>query len=140
MLLTDGGGAQNANRSSEMRRQTDTVAQKMLLEQGGGTPGAQNANRSSEIHSLGEHEMPTVQQKCIMLGILKCKPFSKNAPSSRAQNANRLAEMKSLGQPSRIRKSSMPYHNATVTGRGLAEEDDFEVVRRAAIDADTYLG
>ena len=25
-------------------------------------------------------------------------------------------------------------------GRGLAEEDDFEVVRGAAIDADTYLG
>ena len=140
MLLTDGGGAQNANRSSEMRRQPDTVAQKMLLEQGGGTPGAQNANRSSEIHSLGEHEMPTVQQKCIMLGILKCKPFSKNAPSSRAQNANRLAEMKSLGQPSRIRKSPMPYHSATVTGRGLAQEDDFEVVRGAAIEVDTALG
>ena len=45
-----------------------------------------------------------------------------------------------LEQPSRIPKSSMPYHSDTVTGRGLAEEDDFEVVRGAAIDADTYLG
>ena len=79
MLLTEGGGAQNANHSSEMRRQTDTVAQKMLLEQGGGTPGAQNANRSSEIHSLGEHEMPTVQQKCIMLGNPKWNPQQKCA-------------------------------------------------------------
>ena len=56
------------------------------------------------------------------------------------ENVNRPAEMKSLGQPSRIRKSSMPYHNATVTGRGLAEEDDFEVVRGAAIEVDTALG
>ena len=44
-----GRGAQNLNRSSEMRRQTDTVAQKMLLEQGGGT---QNANRLAEMKSL----------------------------------------------------------------------------------------
>ena len=43
-------------------------------------------------------------------------------------------------QPSRIPKSSMPYHSATATGRGLAEVDDFEIVRGAAIDADTYLG
>ena len=49
MLLTEGGGTQNANRSTEIRRQTDTVAQKMLLEQGGGT---QNANRLAEIKSL----------------------------------------------------------------------------------------
>ena len=75
-----------------------------------------------------------------MLGNAKCKPFSRNAPSSGAQNVNRPAEMKSPGQPSRIRKSSVPYHSAIVTGRGLAEEDDFEVVRGAAIDADTYLG
>ena len=32
------------------------------------------------------------------------------------------------------------YGSDIVTGRGLAEEDDFEVVRGAAIDADTYLG
>ena len=75
-----------------------------------------------------------------MFGNAKCRPFSKNTPSSGSQNADRPAEMKSPGQPSRIRKSSVPYHSATVTGRGLAEEDDFEVVRRAAIDADTYLG
>ena len=139
MLLTEGGGAQNANHSSEMRRQTDTVAQKMLLEQGGGTPGAQNANRSSEIHSLGEHEMPTVQQKYIMFGNAKCKPFSRNTPSSGPQNANRPAEIQSPGQPSRIRKSSMPYHSDMGTGRGLAEVLLFEVVRRAAIEAGAYL-
>jgi len=34
----------------------------------------------------------------------------------------------------------MMYDSDIVTGRGLAEEDDFEVVRGAAIDADTYLG
>ena len=86
------------------------------------------------------HKMPTVQQKYIMLGNAKCKPFSRNTQSSGSQNANRPAEMKSPGQPSRIRKSSVPYHSAIVTGRGLAEEDDFEVIRGAAIDADTYLG
>ena len=81
MLLTDGGGAQNVNRSSEMRRQTDTVAQKMLLEQGGGTPGAQcepfirntqpwgtrNANRSAEMHHAWDPKMQTVQQKYAIL-------------------------------------------------------------------------
>ena len=45
-----------------------------------------------------------------------------------------------LEQPSRIPKSSMSYHSAAAMGRGLVEEDDFEVVRGAAIDADTYLG
>ena len=84
--------------------------------------------------------MPTVQQKYIMSGNAKCKPFSRNTQYSGSQNANRPAEMKSPGQPSRILKSSVPYHSATVTGRGLAEEDDFEVVRGAAIDADTHLG
>ena len=86
------------------------------------------------------HKMPTVQQKYIMFGNAKCKPFTRNTQSSGSQNANRPAEMKSPGQPSRILKSSVPYHSATVTGRGLAEEDDFEVIRRAAIDADAYLG
>ena len=75
-----------------------------------------------------------------MLGNAKCKPFTRNTQSSGSQNANRPAEMKSPGQPSRILKSSMPYHNATVTGRGLAEEDDFEVVRGAAIEVDMALG
>ena len=45
-----------------------------------------------------------------------------------------------MEQPSRIPKSSMPYHSDTVTGRGLAEEDDFEVVRGAAIEVDMALG
>ena len=49
MLLAEGGGTQNANRSREMRRQTDTVAQKMLLVQGGGT---QNVNRLAKMKSL----------------------------------------------------------------------------------------
>ena len=75
-----------------------------------------------------------------MFGNAKCKPFTRNTQSSGSQNANRPAEMKSPGQPSRILKSSVPYHSATVTGRGLAEEDDFEVIRGAAIDADTNLG
>ena len=75
-----------------------------------------------------------------MFGNAKCKPFSRNTPSSGSQNVNRPAEMKSPGQPSRIRKSSVPYHSATVTGRGLAEEDDFEVVREAAIEVDMALG
>ena len=45
-----------------------------------------------------------------------------------------------LREHSDIPKSSMSYHSAAAMGRGLAEEDDFEVVRGAAIDADTYLG
>ena len=45
-----------------------------------------------------------------------------------------------MEQPSRIPKSSMPYHIDIVTGRGLAKVFDFEVIRNAAIDADTYLG
>ena len=53
---------------------------------------------------------------------------------------NRLLEMQALAQPSRIRKASIPYHRDMVAGRGLAEEDDFEVVSGATIDADAYLG
>ena len=34
----------------------------------------------------------------------------------------------------------MMYDSDIVTGRGLAEEDDFEVVRGAAIEVDTALG
>ena len=45
-----------------------------------------------------------------------------------------------LDQPSRIPKSSMPYHSDMATGRGLAEVDNFENVRGAAVEADTYLG
>ena len=33
----------------------------------------------------------------------------------------------------------MSYESDTVTGRGLAEVDDFENVRGAAVEADTYL-
>ena len=84
--------------------------------------------------------MRTVEQKCIMVGNAKRGPFDRNAPFSGSQNANRSAEMQSLGQPSRIPKSSMPYDSDTVTGRGLAEVDDFEIVRGAAIDADSHLG
>ena len=98
---------------------------------------SQHVNHSAEMQSLGEHEMPTVQQKCIMLGNTKREPFVGNSVT---QNVNRPAEIQSPGQPSRIRKSSIPYHSDMVAGRGLAEEDDFEVIRGAAIDADTYLG
>ena len=43
MLLEKGGGTQNTNRPSEMRPKMHTVVQKMLLEKGGGT---QNVYRS----------------------------------------------------------------------------------------------
>ena len=72
-----------------------------------------------------------------MLGNTKREPFVGNAVT---QNVNRSTGIQSPGQPSRIRKSSIPYHSDMVADRGLAEEDDFEVVRGAAIDADTYLG
>ena len=94
-------------------------------------------NRSVEIQSLGEHEIPTIQQKCITIGNTKREPFVGNSVT---QNVNRPAEIQSSGQPSRIRKSSIPYHSDMVAGRGLAEEDDFEVVSGATIDADAYLG
>ena len=84
--------------------------------------------------------MRTVEQKCIMVGNAKRGPFDRNAPFSGSQNANRPAEIQSSGQPSRIPILYMMYDSDIVTGRGLAEEDDFEVVRGAAIDADTYLG
>ena len=44
--MEEGGGAQNANRSSEMRHKTCTVAQKMLLEEGAG------------------HKTRTIRRKC----------------------------------------------------------------------------
>ena len=99
--------------------------------------GSQNANHPAEIQSFGEHEIPTIQQKCIMIGNTKREPPVGNSVT---QNVNRPAEIQSSGQPSRIRKSSIPYHSDMVAGRGLAEEDDFEVVSGATIDADAYLG
>ena len=58
--------------------------------------------------------------------------FSKHESAERPKKA--------LEQPSRRPKSSMSYDSDTVTGRDLAEVDDFEVVRGAVVEADTYLG
>ena len=138
LFLEEGGRTQNVNRSLEIRfrrHKTRTVRRKSDAKR---VPLRGNASGIGWRDT--KHKMPTVQQKYIMFGNAKCKPFNRNTQSSGSQNANRPAEMKSLGQPSRILKSSVPYHSATVTGRGLAEEDDFEVIRGAAIDADTYLG
>ena len=53
---------------------------------------------------------------------------------------NRLQKIAVSAQPSRIPKASMWYDRDIVTGRGLTEVDDFEVVRGAAVEADTDLG
>ena len=60
---------------------------------------------------------------------------------------NRLQEIVASAQPSRIPKSFMLYDSGIVTGRGVAEVDDFEKVEEAAVEPDTlhryhhqYLG
>ena len=64
----------------------------------GPTPasGSQNANRSAEIHSLGRHEMPTVQPKYIMVEDAEREPFGRNAEPRGTRNANHSAEMQSF--------------------------------------------
>ena len=58
----------------------------------------------------------------------------------RARFVNRLQKIAVSAQPSRIPKASTWYDRDFVTGRGLNEVDDFEVVGGAAVEADTDLG
>ena len=53
---------------------------------------------------------------------------------------NRWQKIAVSAQPSRIPKASTWYDRDFVTGRGLNEVDDFEVVGGAAVEADTDLG
>ena len=60
--------------------------------------GAHNANHSAEMHHAWEHNIQAIEQKCIMLGNAKHKPFCGNASCLGSQNANHSAEMQSLGE------------------------------------------
>ena len=93
------------------------------------------------MQSLGEHEMPTVQQKCIMNGNAKREPFSRNAPFSVSQNVNRSAEMQSPRAVTAHTKASMPYHSDMVTGQGgLAKVYATTIVGGPMMEANTCFG
>ena len=101
LFLEEGGRTQNVNRSLEIRlrrHKTQTVRWKCDAKR---VP-LRGKKASGRGWRDTTHKMPTVQQKYIMLGNAKCKPFSRNARCLGSQNANRSAEMQSPGQPSRI--------------------------------------
>ena len=58
----------------------------------------QNANHSTEMHHGREHKVQAIEQKCILLGNTKRKPFCRNTSFSRSQNVNHSADMQSLGE------------------------------------------
>ena len=91
--------------------------------------------------------MSTVSRKWREVQLHDCEPFGGNGEAHARIIVNRLQEIAASAQPSRIPKASMWYDRDIVTGRGLTEVDDFEVVRGAAVEADTlhryhhqYLG
>ena len=104
-------------------------------------------NRLQTTAACGASLLSTVSWKLRDVQLHYCEPFGENGEAHARIIVNRLQEIAASAQPSRIPKSFMLYDRGIVTGRGLAEVDDFEEVGGAAVEADTlhryhhqYLG
>ena len=85
------------------------------------------------------HKTGTVRRKCDA----KREPLHRKCFWTRVAGHKTLTvqqKCRAPGQPPRIPKASMWYESDTRTGQGWAEEDDFEVIRGAAIEVDMALG
>ena len=103
--------------------------------------------RLQKIAVCGAPLLSTVSRKWRDVQLHYCEPFGENGEAHDRILVNRLQEIAASAQPSRIPKSFMLYDSGIVTGRRLAEVDDFEEVGGAAVEADTlhryhhqYLG